>query len=77
MKDVIYLLMYYWADFETHNDVLGVYKTKSLAEKAAEEYRNSHSLYIDPDGELCVEKALLNRFVWEQEEDNNGNISRG
>ena len=60
----VYLLMYCWVDFETHNDVLGVYETKELAEKAAEEYRNSHSLYMDPDGELCVEKALLNHFIY-------------
>ena len=70
MKDVVYLLMYYWADFETHNDVLGVYKTRSLAEKAAEEYRDSHSLSMDPYSELYVEEALLNHFVWEKENDN-------
>lgn len=67
----VYLLMYCWTDFETHNDILGVYETKELAEKAAEEYRNySYSLSIDPDSELCVEEALLNHFVWEKENNN-------
>ena len=76
MKSVIYLLMYSWVDFEVHDDILGVYETRELAEKAAEEYRNTHSLWKDLDGEICVEQTLLNHFVWEQEVDNNGNISR-
>lgn len=65
MKSVIYLLMCNWADFEIHDDILGVYETRELAEKAAEEYRSSHSLWLkDLDGELRVDQALLNRFVW-------------
>lgn len=62
----VYLLMYCWTDFETHNDILGVYETKELAEKTAEEYCKS----IDPDDEVYVEEALLNHFVWEKENNN-------
>jgi len=72
MNRVIYLLMYDWTDFETHHDILGVYETRELAEKAAEEYRNLHTLWKDFDAEFCVKQALLNRFVWELNDSGDG-----
>ncbi len=61
----VYILMCLWSDFETHNDILGVYESKELAEKAKEKYSSIASL--DEDDELVIDEVVLNHFIWEKE----------
>ena len=64
---IVYALMLDWYDFENHLNLISIYETKELAEKAKESYISK--LGLSDEEELIITECLLNESFWENKND--------